>query len=214
MPIASNTAWLRITAGLANPLIAGIQDQVRAGLVQPPARELGQAFVELHVDRADRRGREAVAAQLLGDRLDLAGRHALDVHLGQRRHERLLGALVAFEQLGREAAGAVLRHSELQLADPGDQGAIVVAAAVAEARRRSLALLGTQRRGHLGFQQLLQHRLHQRTQEVAILGQRAFTSSRVGLSLPRGMVCILRVTSTSPAYHDPAPILHSVVVSV
>jgi hypothetical protein len=26
-----------------------------------------------------------VAAELLGDRLDLAGRHALHVHLGQRR---------------------------------------------------------------------------------------------------------------------------------
>ena len=185
-------------AGLANPLIAGIQDQVRAGLVQPPARELGQAFGELHVDRADRRGREAVAAQLLGDRLDLAGRHALDVHLGQRRHERLLGALVAFEQLGREAAGAVLRHSELQLADPGDQGAIVVAAAVAEARRRSLALLGTQRRGHLGFQQLLQHRLHQRTQTSRSSANSAFLQGRSKLASghgvhPQGDVDITRI---------------------
>jgi site-specific DNA recombinase len=38
------------------------------------------------------------------------GRHPLHVHLSERCHERLLRALVAFEQLGREPAGAVLRH--------------------------------------------------------------------------------------------------------
>jgi hypothetical protein len=80
-----------------------------------------------------------VAAQLLRDRLDLAGRHALHVHLGQRGHERLLRALVALEQLGREAAVAVLRYPQLQLADPGDEGATVVTAAMAEPRRRPFA---------------------------------------------------------------------------
>jgi hypothetical protein len=84
MPIASSTAWLRDHAGLAHPFVAGIQDQVRAGFVEPPARKLGQAVIHPGLDRADRRGREAVAAQLLGDRLDLAGRHALHIHLGQR----------------------------------------------------------------------------------------------------------------------------------
>ena len=112
-----------------------------------------------------------MAAELLGDRLDLAGRHALHVHLGQRRHQRLLRALVALEQLGREAAVAVLRHPQLQLADPGDQRAVVVAAAVAEPRRRPLALLGAQRLGHLGLEQLLQDRLDQRPQEVPVLRQ-------------------------------------------
>jgi hypothetical protein len=38
--------------------------------LEPASGELGQALVQPDVDRADRRGREAVAAQLLGDRLD------------------------------------------------------------------------------------------------------------------------------------------------
>lgn len=66
-----------------------------------------------------------MAAQLLGDRLDLAGRDALHVHLGQGRHQRLLGTLVTLEQLGREPPVAVLRHPQLELADPGDEGAVV-----------------------------------------------------------------------------------------
>ena len=45
-----------------------------------------------------------MTAQLLGDRLDLARRHPLHVHLGQRAHQRLLRALIAGEQLGRETA--------------------------------------------------------------------------------------------------------------
>jgi hypothetical protein len=50
-------------------------------------------------------------AAFLGDRLDLAGRHDLHVHLGQRRHQRLLGALVALEEFSGEAAVTVLRHA-------------------------------------------------------------------------------------------------------
>ena len=42
-----------------------------------------------------------MTAQLLGDRLDLPGRDPLHVHLGQRRHQRLLRALVALEQFRR-----------------------------------------------------------------------------------------------------------------
>ncbi len=112
-----------------------------------------------------------MAAQLLGDRLDLPGRHALHVHLGQRRHQRLLRALVALEQLGRESPLTVLRHAQLQLPDPGDERAAVITAAVAEPQRRPLALLRAQRLGHLGFEQLLQDRLDQWPQEVPVLRQ-------------------------------------------
>ena len=51
-----------------------IEDQIGIGLLQPPAGELGQARVQPLVDRADARGREAVTAQLLRDRLHLPGR--------------------------------------------------------------------------------------------------------------------------------------------
>jgi hypothetical protein len=118
-------------AVLAHLLVASIEDQVGERFVEATAGKGGETIVEALVDRRDRRGREAVAAQLLGDRLDLHRRNALHVHLGQRRDERLLGALVAFEQLGREAAVTVLRDPQLELANPGDQRATVVARTIA-----------------------------------------------------------------------------------
>src|SRR5271165_471531 len=88
-----------------------------------------------------------MAAQLLGDRLHLAGRDALHVHLGQRRHQRLLGTLVALGELGRKPSVAILRHAQLELAHAGHEGAGATAGAVAKPRDRALALLGPQRVG-------------------------------------------------------------------
>src|SRR3546814_9094772 len=65
---------------------------------------------------------------------------SLDIHLGQCRHQRLLRPLVALEQLGREAPGTVLRHPQLQLADPRHQRARVMPRTVAEPRIAALAL--------------------------------------------------------------------------
>ena len=121
---------------------------------------------------------KACPHSFLGDRLHLPRRDALDPpvrlrrrragsHLGQARHERLLGALVALERLGREAPVPVLRHPQLRLADPGHQRPAVVARAVAEPAGAALALGGTQRVGHLGLQHLLQHRAHDLAQPDA-----------------------------------------------
>src|SRR3546814_2670315 len=85
-------------AAFAHFLVAGIKDQIRERLVEAALGKGRQAAIELLVDRRDRRGREGMAAQLFGDRLDLARRNALDIHLGQRRHQRLLRPLVALEQ--------------------------------------------------------------------------------------------------------------------
>jgi hypothetical protein len=75
-----------------------------------------------------------VAAEFLGDRLIPAfagagscGSKPLHVYLRQRRHQRPLGALIAFEQFGQEPSGAILRHAQLELADPDDQRPPVIA---------------------------------------------------------------------------------------
>ena len=130
-----------------------------------------------------------MAAQLLGDGLDLPGRDALHVHLGERRHERLLGALVAFEQLGREAAVAVLRHPQLELADTGDERARVVAGAVAEPGLRALALLGPERVGHLGFEHLLHHGAHDLAQAVRLCRDQVFDDGESGSRLECECLC-------------------------
>jgi hypothetical protein len=105
----------------------------------------------------------------LGDHLDLEGRHALNVHLGQRRHQRLIGALIAFEELGREPAVPILLHPQLELAHPGDERAGVVAGSVAEPGGRALALLGPERVGHFRFQHLLHHRANDLAQPIRAL---------------------------------------------
>ena len=98
------------------------EDEVRRG----STRELckgAEALVQALVDRRDRGGREGVAAQFLGDGLDLPGRDPLHIHLRQRRHQRLLGALVWYKKLSGEAAIAVLRHKQIELAQRDDASA-------------------------------------------------------------------------------------------
>src|SRR5271165_2154675 len=129
-------------AALAHLLIPGVEDEVGERLGKGALGEGVKVFVQALVDGRNGGGREGVAAQLLGDRLDLAGRDALHVHLGQRRHQRLLGALVALEELGREPAVPILRHAQLELAHPCDERTSVVAGTVAEPGGRAFALPG------------------------------------------------------------------------
>ena len=65
----------RNNAGFAYPLVARVEDQIGQGFGQCTAGKLRQARIQSLVDRADRRGREVVAAQLLSNRLDFAGRN-------------------------------------------------------------------------------------------------------------------------------------------
>src|SRR5438094_4941304 len=184
-------------AALAHLLVAGIDDEIGKGLIKPPAGKGGQARIEPLVDRRDRRGRAGMAAQLLGDRFYLPGRDTLDVHLGQRRDQRLLGALVAFEQFGREAALPVLRHPQLELADPGHQSAGVVARAIAQTIRRALTLAGAKRLVHLGFQHRLHHAADDLAQTIAVLGQKLLDSGngRLSFTLGHGRAPLELVTS-------------------
>ena len=112
-------------AALAHALVASIADEVGIGLLEAARGELREALIEGGVDAADRRGREGVAAELLGDRLHLARRDALHVHLRERSDEGFLAARVALEELRRETALTVAGHAQLELADPGHEAALV-----------------------------------------------------------------------------------------
>src|SRR3546814_5493754 len=76
-------------AAFAHFLVAGIKDQIRERLVEAALGKGRQAAIELLVDRRDRRGREGMAAQLFGDRLDLARRNALDIHRSEEHTSEL-----------------------------------------------------------------------------------------------------------------------------
>jgi hypothetical protein len=127
-----------------------------------------------------------MTAQLLGHGLDLAGGHALDVHLGQRRHQRLLRALVALEQLGGKAPVAVAWHAQLELANAGDEAAAVVAGAVTRALDRALTRCGADEFRHLGFQNFLQRLLEQPLELLTLLAQQCFNGNDGRFNLGSG----------------------------
>src|SRR5208282_1622598 len=192
-------------AALAHLLITRVEDEVGERLAKGASGKGVEALVQALVDGGDGGGRKGMAAQLLGDRLDLASRNALHIHLGQRRHQRLLGSLVALEKLGREPAVSVLRHAQLELANPGDERAGVVAGAIAEPSAGALALLSPERVGHLGFQHLLHDRPNDLPQPVRARREQIVDGGdrRLTLNLGHGGVPLREsVTSTSPACHD------------
>ena len=152
VPIHRHREQDRLAAGaaaLAHLLVARVKDQVRQRLLQPAPGELRQAVVKLPHDRAHGQGREAVAAQLLRDRLDLARRHSLHIHLEQRRRKSLLRSLVTLEDLGREFSRSVLRNPQIKHPDPRDRTALVVAASVTPAPLAPLRAFRQRRRRYL-----------------------------------------------------------------
>ena len=110
----------------------------------------------------------------------------MDIHLRQRPHERLLRALVAFEQLRREPAGTVLRDAEFQSADTGDQRTLVIAGPVAKTGFRPLALPGAKGFGHLGLQCRFQGGFDRRAKEIRVSFDMAFQIDDFALILNLG----------------------------
>ena len=128
-------------------------------------------------------------AQCLGHRLDLARRNPLHVHLSQGADQRLLRALIARKQFGREPPHAILRHPQLQRAHPGVQQTAIVAAAVRHPRRSPLALLRADRLAHLRLERRLNLRFNRRTSEILVAGQQSFQVDNFPLPSPLVMVC-------------------------
>jgi hypothetical protein len=80
----------------------------------------------------------------------------LHIHLDQGRNQRLLRTLITLEELGGEAALAILRHAQLHGAHAGHQAAGIVATAVTLAGFAALAFGRTERIGHLLLKDLLE----------------------------------------------------------
>ena len=95
-------------------------------------------------------------AQLLGDPLHLARRHALNVLLRKSRNQRLLRTLVALEHRSREMTVAVLENTQLQRPHTGHRGAVSVPGAIAHTMSRALALRRSENHRHLALQNTLQ----------------------------------------------------------
>src|SRR5579863_5691790 len=108
MPIASSTAWLRITPSSRIFFATRIQHHIRVFFLQPALRKLLQFLIERLIDAADAGGRKLMPAQLFRNRLDLARGNTLHVHFSQRSHQCFFAPLIALEHLRPKAPLAVL----------------------------------------------------------------------------------------------------------
>lgn len=96
--------------------------------IERPLREVGYLGVEGRGDRAHAVPAEPLDAHLLGYPLHLPGAGAGGVHLGYRRDERAVDALVALEDvLGEEAARPELGDSQVERAHARLEAAVPVA---------------------------------------------------------------------------------------
>jgi len=116
--------------------------------------------IEAGTERAHHRLRKGGATQGLGDLGHFAGRDALHDHLHEGQHERLFAARIAFEQLRREAAVARLGDLQGHRPHPGVERPGAHPMAIALALCRPLVRTGPEVFRHLGFQDLIQDRLH------------------------------------------------------
>src|SRR5690606_36105631 len=108
-----------------------------------------------------RRLGEACPTQLFGDTTHLPCRYPVDHHLHHCQKERLLTALIPFEQLRRERAAATPRHPQLQRPDSGLHFPSAVAIAVSQALFRTLKGRRLQLPGHLCVEYLVYDTLQQ-----------------------------------------------------
>jgi hypothetical protein len=145
-----------------------------------------------------------VTAQLLGDRFDLARRNALHIHLRQGRHQSPLRALVALEQLRREATLPILRNPELQLADPRDQRAPVMARPVAHTLGRTFPFRRSKRLVHFRFQHFLHHRADHVAKSIRVRQQNLFDRGARSLTLNLGHGGVPSRESGDVEHHQPA----------
>src|SRR5690606_34236088 len=99
--------------------------------------------------------------QLFGDTTHLPGRYPVDHHLHHCQKERLLTALIPFEQLRRERAAANPRHPQLQRPDSGLHFPSAVAIAVSQALFRTLKGRRLQLLGHSCAEYLVYDTLQQ-----------------------------------------------------
>jgi hypothetical protein len=94
-----------------------------------------------------------------------------EVHLHKRQAQRLLVALVAGEEPRGEGPFPVLGNEQVQRAHPGAQSPRLVAVASPGASLDALVRGGAHVLGHLRFEHLLEHPLHDLAQEAGIVQQ-------------------------------------------
>ena len=103
---------------------------------------------------------------------DLAGRDSLDHHLHQRQDQGLFRSLVASEQIGRKASVPGLGNPEDQRSHPRRQLSFPIPVSISRPIARSFMTIRPQMIGHLGFQNLVQHRFDQILQSFSFIGQK------------------------------------------
>lgn len=167
-----------------------VDHQVRV----PHAREASlapdlQLVIQLLDQSADLARRDQHAAELLDDLLHFPCRDALDVHLHQGEHPRLLAALISLEEARLEASLAVLRDPQIDGADSGVQSPPLVPVPPAATRVAPLEAAGAGKGAEPLLERCLEHLLHHCPHQVR---RRSLTPEQ-RRSFVSGHLCLLRV---------------------
>ena len=159
---------------VAHLLVSRIDDHIGKRFVEPAPGKGQQLRVQALDDIGDRRGREPIAAQFLGDLLHLARRHTLHIHLHERRQQGLLRTLVTLEQSRRKAPVTVLRNPQLEAPHPGHQSPLVIARTIAQTDHRAFSLGRPKRRRHFFLQDILQVLSNRLADKISVSRQQLF----------------------------------------
>ncbi len=120
---------------LPHPLVTRIQHQVRIPLLQSPPRKPPQLLIQTPHQPRNRPRAELVPARAPPSPPSPCAWRPLRPHLEQRRHQRLLAALVPLDELRAKPPIPILRHTQLDLPYPPHQTPARVPRTVAQPRR-------------------------------------------------------------------------------
>lgn len=150
-----------------HPLDVRVDHQVRIRLggqrSRPPDFEIA---VEAPDEGTHFRGGHAGATERLQNRRHLPGRDALEVHLGQREHQRLFTSLVPGEQTGLKPAGAIPGDLQFELPHPRRELAATEAVPDLAPVRRAFKPLRPDELGELALDRFVDQRRQHGAQRI------------------------------------------------
>jgi hypothetical protein len=188
--------------------VGRVQEQVREGLWDRPAGELGHLLVELGADAADLGlGDARVDPQRPHQVVHLPGAHPVHVGLHDDGPQRPVDPPARLQQRGKEAAGAQLGDPQAEVARLGGEDPLADPVAVGDPLGAALVRLGADRLGGLQLDQGLQHQLQARADQVHVAaGAQCVEQLREGMLVEGHRVSFVR---DLPGHAEDHPVAYS-----
>ena len=174
---------------MADPLVLGIEEQVRVRVRQHPIPELRELVVEELGYIRDMGRADLGSAKALRDGSHLPGTHALGVHLGQREFESHLASATPLKCLRIERGVSHLGNLKIQRSGPRQQCLCLEAVGVPLSLRGPLIAASVQMLFSLDLHGFIQKGLKHRLKAVySLLNEHFHYSSQKTIFRIRGQV--------------------------